>query len=57
MSITIVNSAGKVMKRQSVGLGQGKNVTDITTGELLSGYYIVVLEINGKKLRYKIIRE
>lgn len=57
MSITVVNSAGKLMKRQSVDLGQGKNVTDIMTGELVTGYYVVVLEINGKELRYKIIKD
>lgn len=57
MSITIVNSAGKLMKRQSADLVQGKNVADIMTGELVTGYYVVVLEINGKELRYKIIKD
>ena len=54
--ISIVNSAGKLMRRQQAEVTPGNNAVDIDMSEFVAGYYLVTIGINNKELRYKVIK-
>jgi hypothetical protein len=59
MTLRIVDAIGREVRRVDVkGLMQGENLIPLQTGELASGTYYVIVEIDGKQLakNLKVVR-